>query len=215
MSDLKRIVIVRLAGFCGLTTPVIVFTLIALSIFYSTWFSWTANALSDLGVHGIAAILFNSSLIIGGVLTVTFAIGLRETMPRGILARAGILLLILAAAALFAIGLFPETAGAIHFYVSVSFFTLFPISLFLIGAAMIRHPRMKRLGVLAVLAGLAAAAVWALPWTSTAIPEAVSSLAVSGMVDGLRSQTTKGSFSVWKPLFPHALELGRLCYRPN
>jgi len=188
LSESKRITIMRLAGFCGLTNPVIVFSLIVLSISYSSWFSWIENALSDLGVRGMAAILFNSSLIIGGVLTISFAIGLREIMPRGFLARAGLLFLILAAAALFAIGLFPETAGAIHFYASVSFFTLFPISLFLIGGTMVRHPSMKSLGVLAVLAGLTAAAVWALPWTSAAIPEALSSLAVSvwSMASGTR-----------------------------
>jgi len=179
LSESKRITIMRLTGFCGLTNPVIAFALIALSISYSSWFSWTENALSDLGVHGIAAVLFNSSLIIGGVLTISFAIGLREIMPRGFLARAGLLFLILAAAALCAIGLFPETAGSTHFYASVSFFTLFPVSLFLIGGTMVQHPHMKRLGVLAVLAGLTAAAIWALPWTSAAIPEALSSLAVS------------------------------------
>jgi len=179
LSESKRITIMRLAGSFGLTNPVIVFALIALSISYSPWFSWTENALSDLGVRGIAAILFNSGLIIGGVLAITFAIGLREILPRRLLARAGVLLLILAAAALCAIGLFPETAGSIHFYASVSFFTLFPISLFLIGAVMIQHPSMKSLGVLAVLAGSTAAAVWALSWTSAAIPEALSSLAVS------------------------------------
>jgi hypothetical membrane protein len=75
-------------------------------------------------------------------------------MPRWIRAHAEILLLILATAALFWIGLFTETAGAIHYYASVSFFTLFPISPFLIGEAMIWHPHMNSLGVLAVLAGL-------------------------------------------------------------
>ena len=83
LSESKRITIMRLAGFCGLTNPVIVFSLIVLSISYSSWFSWIENALSDLGVLGMAAILFKSSLIIGGVLTISFAIGLREIMPRG------------------------------------------------------------------------------------------------------------------------------------
>lgn len=156
LSESKRAKVVRLAGFCGLTAPVIVFTLVATSIFYSPWFSWTANALSDLGVHGFAAISFNSGLIIGGILV-----------------------LMSAAAALCAIGLFPETAGEIHFYVSAAFFTLFPISLFLIGAATIGHRPVRTLGLLAVLAGLTAALVWALPWTSAAIPEALSSIALS------------------------------------
>ena len=162
-----------------MTTPVIAFTLIALSISYSPWFSWTDNALSDLGVRGIAAILFNSSLIIGGILTITFAIGLSEILPRGILARAGIPLLIIASAALCAIGLFPETAGVIHFYFAVTHFALFPISLFLVGAAMIRKPSRRSLGLLTFLVGFTAAAVWAFPWTSAAISEALSSLAVS------------------------------------
>jgi len=179
LPDSKQSVIMRVAGFCGVTTPVIAFTLIALSISYSPWFSWTDNALSDLGVRDIAAILFNSSLIIGGILTITFAIGVRKILPRGILARMGILLLIMASAALCAIGLFPETAGVIHFYFSVTFFTLFPISLFFVGGAMIRKPSRRSLGLLAVLVGFAAAAVWAFPWTSAAIPEALSSAAIS------------------------------------
>ena len=179
LSESKRTTVVRLAGFCGLTAPVIVFTLVATSILYSPWFSWTANALSDLGVHGFAAILFNLGLIIGGILTFTFAIGLRETLPRGFLARAGVLVLMSAAAALCAIGLFPETAGEIHFYVSAAFFTLLPISLFLIGVATTGHRPVRTLGLLAVLAGLTAALVWALPWTSAAIPEALSSIALS------------------------------------
>jgi hypothetical membrane protein len=184
----KRIMGMRVAGLCGTITPVVVFSLIALALFCSPWFSWTENALSDLGVQGIAAILFNSGLIIGGLLTTIFAIGLREILPNRTLGRAGTLLLILDAATLCAIGVFPETTGTLHFYVSVAFFTLLPMSLFLIGAAMIREPRVRKLGMYTVLTGVVAAVVWALPWRGAAIPETLASLVASvwSMVFGIR-----------------------------
>jgi hypothetical membrane protein len=69
----------KAAGLCGVATPIIVLPLILLSISYSPWFSWTRNALSDLGVHE-AAILFNSSLMIGGVLALAFAFGLMQSL---------------------------------------------------------------------------------------------------------------------------------------
>ena len=40
----------RLAGLCGLITPVFTLTLIFVSIALSPWFSWHDNALSDMGV---------------------------------------------------------------------------------------------------------------------------------------------------------------------
>ncbi len=175
----KRVPTLRVAGLCGVITPILVLTLIALAISYSPWFSWTENALSDLGVQGIAAVLFNSSLIIGGVLMSIFAVGLREVLRSRTLEHAGTLILILDAAVLCAIGVFPETAGRIHFYVSVAFFTLFPMSMFLIGASMTRFSSEKKLGLFTVLIGAAAAVVWAFPWEAVAIPEIVAGLALS------------------------------------
>ncbi len=178
----------RIAGVCGVLTPIIVLTLILLAIYYSPWFSWTENALSDLGVQGTAAILFNSSLVVGGVLTIIFAIGLREILLNKTLGRIGTLIFILDAAMLCAIGIFPETAGDIHLYVSVAFFTLLPISLFLIGATMMKDPSERKLGSFTIIAGVAAATVWMLPWKAAAIPEIIAALAVSvwSIVLGIR-----------------------------
>ncbi|MCS7131176.1 MAG: DUF998 domain-containing protein, partial [Hadesarchaea archaeon] len=86
--------------------------------------------------------------------------------------------LALAGAALCAVGIFPESAGDIHFYVSVAFFTLLVISLWLVGVALIQLGE-RKLGSSIVSAGILAAAVWALPWPAVAIPEAVASLAAS------------------------------------
>lgn len=184
----KRAIKLRAAGLCGVLTPIIVLTSILFAIFYSPWFSWTANALSDLGVQGTAAILFNSSLVVGGVLTIIFAIGLREILLNKTLGWIGTLIFILDAAILCAIGLFPETAGDIHLYVSVAFFVLLPISLFLIGVAMMQEPSERKLGLFTVMAGIVTATVWALPWRAVAIPEIIAVLAASvwSIVLGIR-----------------------------
>lgn len=184
----KRAIKLRAAGVCGVLTPIIVLTSILLAIYYSPWFSWTKNALSDLGVQGTAAILFNSSLVVGGILTIIFAIGLREILLNKPLGRIGTLILILDAAVLCAIGIFPETAGDIHLYVSVAFFTLLPISLFLIGATMMQEPSERKLGLFTIIAGVAAATVWMLPWRAAAIPEIIAVLAASvwSIVLGIR-----------------------------
>jgi len=117
----------KVGRLCGLIAPIIVLPLILLSISYSPWFSWTRNALSDLGVHEVA-ILFNSALMIGGVLALIFAFGLMQILHQSKVGFTGTMALITAALSLFAVGFFPETAGRIHFYVSVAFFTLMIIS---------------------------------------------------------------------------------------
>ena len=177
MSSSKRLTGLKVAWLCGVIGPLIMITFIFLAISYSPWFSWKENALSDLGVDGIAAILFNSSLIVGGLLFLIFAIGLRKILMNRKLGHAGTLILILASANLCAIGIFPETAGAIHFYVSVAFFVLLPISLFFIGAAMVQESSEKNWGLFAFLVGVVAVMVWIVPWRGgLAIPEVLASL---------------------------------------
>ena len=177
MSSSKRLTGLKVAWLCGVIGPLIMITFIFLAISYSPWFSWKENALSDLGVDGIAAILFNSSLIVGGLLFLIFAIGLRKILMNRKLGHAGTLILILASANLCAIGIFPETAGAIHFYVSVAFFVLLPISLFFIGAAMVQESSEKNWGFFAFLVGVVAVMVWIVPWGGgLAIPEVLASL---------------------------------------
>jgi hypothetical membrane protein len=182
LSTSKKLFWLRVAALCGLVTPVIAISAILLAISYSPWFSWTENALSDLGVHEAAAI-FNFSLMTSGVLTLIFAIGLAQTLRQNIMGFVGALLLILTAISLFAIGFFPETAGRIHFYFSVSFFMFTVLSLIVIGVALFRESSGKTVGALSIFAGLFEAAVWVLFWNlpikGDAIPEMISSLTTS------------------------------------
>lgn len=170
----------KISGISGIIVPPIAFTLILLAIAYSPNFSWTENALSDLGVQeGVTSILFNNGLIFSGVLAILFATGLFIFLQENLLGRIGAFVFVIDAFALTAIGVFPENVEPVHFYASVTFFALFPISMFFLGAAFLRMSKMK-LGFFAFIVAIVAAVVWAIPFgKGVAIPEALSALSAS------------------------------------
>jgi len=122
----------KFAGISGILAPLIAFTCIALAIASSPKFSWTENALSDLGAQeGLTAIAFNSGLILGGILALIFAFGLFIFMQGKLTGRISAFLFILDILALTAIGVLPESVEPMHYYASIVFFVLFPSSMFL------------------------------------------------------------------------------------
>jgi len=179
LSKSKLAALLKTAGLFGVIGPLFSLSFISLAIAYSPWFNWFMNALSDLGVREAAA-LFNSGLIIGGVLTTVFAIGLMKILRKQVLGLLGTYTLILSTIHLCAIGVFPESAGRIHFYVSVAFFELLALSLLLIGAALMQESSQRYLGLFSILtvvvAGVAAGLV---PHEGAAIPETIGALAAS------------------------------------
>ena len=179
----KRAVWLKVSGISGILAPLVAFTFISLAIVYSPQFSWTENALSDLGVQeGVTAILFNYGLIIVGILALVFASGLFASQ-RMMLGRIGAFILILAALALMAIGVFPENVKPTHYYVSVGFFVLLPISILVLSATFLLMAKVK-LGLFTFLVAAVAAAAWIIHWTipfgsGVAIPEALSAVSAS------------------------------------
>jgi hypothetical membrane protein len=169
--------ILRIAGLCGIAAPLVAFSCIFIVISLSPWFSWSANALSDLGVKE-GAWVFNSGLIATGVLSMVFAAGLWMAFKEQVIGCAGAVLFLIDAFALFGIGVFSEAAGAIHTYFSVAFFLLFPLSLFLLGSNAIMAGSWK-FGFFTIATGIVAAVPWAFQWNGVAIPELISALAAS------------------------------------
>lgn len=167
----------QVAGLCGIAAPLIAFSCIFLAISMSPWFSWSANALSDLGV-GEADWVFNSGLMAGGILTMVFAAGLlvafRGRTPR----RVGAIFFFFDAVALLGIGAFSEAAGDIHYYFAVTFFALFPLSLFLLGTSAVMAGS-KKFGSFTIVDGILVILPWAFSWDGVAIPEAISMLVAS------------------------------------
>jgi len=181
--DSKNVAWLKMSGVCGILAPIVAFTFISLSIVYSPQFSWTENALSDLGVQeGVTAILFNYGLIIAGILALVFASRLFVSQ-KTIYGRIGAFIFVLAALTLMAIGVFPENVKPTHYYASVGFFVLFPISTLVLSATFLLTAKVK-LGLFTFLVAAVAVVVWIIHWTmpfgsGVAIPETLFAVSAS------------------------------------
>jgi hypothetical membrane protein len=173
--------LLRVSGIYGVLAPFLVFTSILMAVWSYPQFSWTANALSDLGVvSGITAGVFNSGLVVCGVLCFTFAIGLYLLLIESVLGRVGVVVFALACLSLVAIGTFPESVPPTHYLVSVTFFVLLPISLLVITAGFAVNRQIKM-----ALFTLAVAVFAALPWVLYFTVHYVSGVAIPETMSGL------------------------------
>jgi hypothetical membrane protein len=182
----KQQLFYKIGGFCGVFAPIVAFSCIAFAIYYSPWFTWTGNWLSDLGgmpgeepiwaARGVASIVFNIGLIITGVLGIIFAYTVRKLpMFNTFLGRIGTNFLLLNTIAQCTIGIFPETTGHPHTAASLAFFFLIFMSLLPIGTV-IRKTNRKKLGWFVTLLGIISFCSLPLllapqPWGSNAIAE--------------------------------------------
>ena len=177
---MNRELFVKVSTFSGILCPIVSYFCIFLAISKAPWFRWEENALSDLGAHTGSDVIFNGGLIIGGILLLVFAVWLIFYFE-DIIAKIGSFILSIDSIALSLIGVFPETFGRIHLYVSIAFFVLFPIAYLIISISLFMYHREKLLGILAVIGAVASIIIWSFPWksygiTGVAIPEFLSSL---------------------------------------
>lgn len=165
----------RFSGLFGILSPLVGFSTVFCAIRVSPWFDWSRNALSDLGVSGLSALIFNSGLVITGMLLIIFYLGLREYVNRSI-GKLGSYIFLASSLFLSFIGVFNERFGIIHFYVSVGFFVSLIFYLLVFGFYFLSEKSIP-FGIISLIAGIIGIFVWSLPWDGIAIPEAVSSLA--------------------------------------
>ena len=169
----------------GISAPLLAFACIITAIASDPSFSWTNNALSDLGIiTGITGVLFNFGLYASGLLAFSFAVlGLYNYVGKSWIGKAGAAVFAAGTLALISIGVLNESFSGIHYFVSVAFFVLMPISTFILTFAFALSHRIK-LAVFTISIGVVAALPWLLWFTfkfasNVAIPETVSGLAVS------------------------------------
>ena len=175
----------RIGVATGIFAPILAFTCILIAIASYPSFSWTSNALSDLGViAGITGLLFNFGLCASGLLALNFALfGLYAYLGKTLVSKISAAVFAAATIALIGIGIFNESYSGTHYAVSVAFFALMPISMFIITCAFLLAHR-GRMALFTVLTGIAAALPWILLFAfkyvpNVAIPEFVSGLIVS------------------------------------
>jgi len=162
----------RIAGVCGITSQLVGLTALLVAISSSPWFSWTENHISVLGVEGSATTLFNWGLILTGLLSLIFAIGLGRSLLSSRLGQSGMVSLILGSMAISTMGIFPRSIDLPHDVASIAFFVFIILALLLIGVAAIIASQM-RWGLLSLIAGVLIIAFWLIPWpwSGGAIPQ--------------------------------------------
>ncbi|MHA1636815.1 MAG: DUF998 domain-containing protein, partial [Candidatus Thorarchaeota archaeon] len=181
---------------------------ITVAILVSPNFTWWGNALSDLGHYTrtdlgdfqiISAIVFNSGLIITGILMLYFSIlffkGLREPFTK-----VGFLIFIISCMFLIAIGVFSENFSPTHFIVSVGFFLTFPFAMWAIALSWMRFPDLRWFAVISLVLPFLSLFMWTdlgigSIWEGVAIPEIVTSLSAIAWVWSVNFLHHKGKLS--------------------
>jgi hypothetical membrane protein len=175
----------RIGAVSGIVTPILAFTCILTAVASYPAFSWTNNALSDLGIiSGVTGTIFNFGLYSSGLFALNFAVfGLFAYLGNSWIGKIGALTFAATGLALMGIGFFPENVAPHHYLFSVAFFVLLPISLFIITGAFALK-RQTKMALFTLLIATAAALPWILLFavhyvSGVAIPEFASALAGS------------------------------------
>ena len=109
----------RIGSIAGIASPIIGILMVLLSIYFSPWFNWQENALSDLGVEQaggtqIAIYLFNIGMIIAGSLIALFVVLTRSILPSSRRNKIAYGILFIGGINLALVGIFTENFPVIH-----------------------------------------------------------------------------------------------------
>ena len=118
---LKKIFEPEVAAWIGAIAPICALVSIGFSLALSPWFSWTQNALSDLGVSKVAPI-FNSGLILTGILTSVFAIAYAKAEQEDNISLTGAIVLLFMGISTVGVGVFTEAFLGMHILFAFSCF---------------------------------------------------------------------------------------------
>ncbi len=157
----------RIAGICGLSAVVLFSVSAGLSIALHHGFSWTGSTLSSLGTAYPSAYLFNSFLMVSGLLLFVFSRGLSHHLPEGRASWFGPGLLAGGSVFLLLTGVFTKEYHVLHFWSAFLFFSLTIMGMVLTGLSHLS--RSRKTGALSVALGAFAALMYALPWPGTGL----------------------------------------------
>jgi len=165
---------IKLVRTLGIVSAIIPYLFILTSIVLSPWFNFYDNALSDLGNiarNSYVAYIFNWGLVITGLFAASFALFLSYVKYSWKFLIWTPLLLV-ASADLFLIGVFSEDVGRMHGIVSIIFFLMTIVTMFVYS--FLSWPLgSPKVGALALIFGFVSTVVWFgdWPWSGLAIQE--------------------------------------------
>ena len=196
----------KIGAISGISAPIVAIICILWAITTYPAFSWTNNALSDLGiVPGITQWLFNGGLCIAGGLVLIFTIfGLHHYVNKTWIGRAGSWIFGVASIMLVLIGIFNESFVSVHFIVAVAFFILVSTALFILTSHFYQtrqYTIASFTATIAIIATLPWIVQLTLPYVSNvAIPETISALAISAWTIGLSTKIHKPTQNTTNPV---------------
>lgn len=167
----------KTAGLCGILSPITGFLFIALSILLHPWFTFSGNALSDLGMLGKSYIvIFSMALISMGALGLVFSFKLPD-LVNGRIGVSGSLLFGVGVFFIILIGLFPK-GTVFHDPVAIVAFSSLFFGILLIGLDQLLCKSTRPWGVLPisilVLTVLSVMLLFTVPYgLEPAIPELI------------------------------------------
>lgn len=179
----ENLMLLRFAGACGVLGSVSPLVMILSATFLSSWFRWDANALSELGV-GEESTLFNSAVLLGGLLNFLFALGLRQYLSKEGLNKAGVVSIMASSVSLALVGIFTINYIFMHAIVALGHFVLTPVGFLLIGSGT-KEDTIRKVSIASGISALLAILVLpviilALPFKiGFAVPELIEALAIS------------------------------------
>ncbi len=146
-----------------------------------------------------AVVVFNSGLILGGVMLLLTAFSLIKQY-KDIFTRIGFLIVGFSAIFLTLIGILSENFGYAHYVVSVGFFLTFPFAMWTIGLSWLRFASLRWFCVISLLLPFVSFYLWNITftdeaiWTGVAIPE----------------MATAATLIVWLLIIVYLNKIGRL-----
>lgn len=182
VMDIEDLVPEEFAGICGIATPIIIYLFIGIAILVHPSFSWSDNAISDLGrVEYQYSNILNFGFIVGGIAAVIFTMGIWRFVETkvGVL---GTTLFLIGMISLILLGVFPKGTEP-HMYVTILFYALSIGGMVLIGADQLWDFVEPIWGIFilatVILAGAAVWLVYSIPYNmGPAIPEFIGSIPV-------------------------------------
>jgi hypothetical membrane protein len=170
---MKSEYLIKLSGICGIMLPIVTISGLLLALPRAPWFSWTENAISDLGRPEFGLSFFNYTLILIGILLLAFSFGLLYSLKGE---RVGPTVFALSSIYFIGVGLFP-LPDPNHVDVSGLFFIAFPLGFLMLGLKMYkkRSRFIKNMGIsaliIAIIGGISP--IFLLFYEGIAIPEVV------------------------------------------
>lgn len=149
----RKIDLIFIAAICGLIGAIIFSLMWSAAVYVDGHWIFGEETLSELGGDRPGRWLFNSGVIIEGVLALVFSTGMYKLMKGYRAGRIGAAIMFLGGVALIGVGIFPIDTGTPHTVFSYVFFGLMLLALSILILPLFRHTLFgKAMGIITLLA---------------------------------------------------------------